>query len=292
MEELKQIALAFGAPAALINAALKEEKEEGFDLKAQIAEAVTEAEEVRLIKLKPAIEAEYEEREKENRYKATVTPIINKYRKLAESLGATSADLEGKDAKQLAGIIEKRIEVKTTEVQTQTDEGLRTELNEYKNKFATTARELEELRNAIPQKEKELKDRYAQRDQERTVERLLASKLRGEAFADVKNVADLPEVMAFYIQKEGYTLKPTEDGKNLDVFSKDGSIALSLDKSRKVTDADSFLVDLARHKKLFPDHNGGGGDELPKLGERTVGGKKVNYAGANFLAESMGETIN
>lgn len=287
MEELKKLVKALGVPQATIDALTADTPPEDFDASKAIKEAVAEREQFFVQKNKKAIEEAYEEEEKGKRYAATVNPLINRYAKIAISMGATSEEVKDLNIKELADLIDSKKDEAISAASKTGDEELRKQVNEYKAKWSAEAERAKELEAAKPLYEKEVEQRYAEQFKATKIDNKFGKMLQGEKFKGIKNVGKLDKVLKLYLQEAGYKIDLDENENLRGLMAKDGTAAINLEGNRVYDNFEDLAVDVARANDLFPAHNGGEGG--PKLSsERIINGEKKSVGeGANWLKSRL-----
>ncbi|MEM9526080.1 MAG: hypothetical protein AAGA31_05685 [Bacteroidota bacterium] len=298
MEVLKETLIALGVSSDAIDALTAEDKPEGFDQKEYITNLVTEREEFYLTKFKPQIESEYKDRTEKERYAATIKPIQSRIDKQLKDLGATPEQIKevkgdvGVDPKKGIELIGKLAAkgIQSASVKTESEALTKAleEVDKWKTEASQRTEEIEVLKQTFEADKTKLEKEYEQKEVNRNKSRHFSEVLSGEAFDGVKKIGDIGKVMKMYIDEYGYDIRPSEDGKSWKVVSTDGTAAISIDGKRTYKGVEEMMVDVARQKHLFPEHNGGK-DRKVGTHERIIDGKKVNTGGASFLADALAD---
>ncbi|CAH1002679.1 hypothetical protein LEM8419_03551 [Neolewinella maritima] len=286
MKELEKLALELGATPDFIAKLTAEDKPEGFDATAEIKQFAKEREAFTVEKHTKAIQDAYEESEKGKRYAATVTPLVNK---LTKAFNLDKAEVEGKDIKDVIALAASKQEEAVSKATSATDAELRAQLQEYKDKYVGAEERISTMEAELPAKKAELEKSYAERDDAREIDKYLMGFVSSDKFKDAKDIGDPSDVLKVYMDRLGYKLavdRANPDKPVVKMLSADGTTALTLDGKHKIENPADGLLAIARAKKMFPEHNGGRGDD-PNPNERVIGGKKINTGGASFLSEAL-----
>lgn len=287
MDELKELLLAAGFPAATLDVLAAEEKPEDYDKAKVIKEAVEGREKFYLTKLTPKIENEYEERTKGDKYAAIVKPIQNRLERLAKEVGATPEELKDLDAKALIKVIEaKQSDAIAAAAQT-SDEELRKQVNALRGELSTVTEEKTAMDAQHQQDIENIKAETAKDRKREKISALVTRELASEAFKGIKDIGKLDRVMAIHMEDAGYSLDLDDEGHLKPVMLKDGTDAINFERNATFTSATDMMLEVARRGKLLRTHNGDDDAPAPGAGGKVTGSGKQFNSSVAFLEKSM-----
>jgi len=281
-----------GVSENVITVLAAEEKPEGYDEETTIAEAVKEREEFYGTKLKPEIEAAYKERTEKERYAATIKPIQSRLNKQLAALGASKEEIEtikgdvGIDPKKAIDLIGTLANKATEDAAKATNSddliAAKAEITKWKQEASARAEELDTAKAGFEVEKQKMLSDYDAKEVARNKSRIFSDTLGGESFKSIKNIGMANEVMALYMDRHGYDIKPSEDGTSWIPVAKDGTAAISINKKNTYKTVEEMMLDVARHNHMFPEHNGGQDRQVGE-GERVIDGTVVKTGSVEYL---------